>query len=265
MAQAPTFKYLFGLRDIGLAGDFIKTKQYGFVYWAELGDPNDRTAQEVRNALNEVMFYTWQSITVPEPTMDFGERRMQNGMYIIQPMPADPSANEITVEYIAPLGNVEQSGQAKFDKLINYADEAFRKWQIGVILDPNNYVLRNLHPASWQGVLVYVLLRPDLREIWGGEIFTGVVLTNYNGNYTFEAGTFNIRTVSATFRFLERIPLPSVLNEGNTDAKAALQLANEIKAPETVKSLLKQALEHVYSKLSRLDAVLPGSMPIVGV
>jgi len=259
----PTFKYLLGIRNIGLAGDFIKTKQFGFVYWAELGDPNDELAQQIRETLNNILFFTYQSITLPDVSVDFAERRMHSGMYIVQPVSADPTAGEVTIEYIAPVGNYGQSG-AQFERVLNYADEAFRKWQQGIILDPKTLILRNLHPASWQATLVYVLLRPDLREIWGGEILTGVVLTNYNGNYTFDAGTFNIRTVSATLRFLERIPIPTIINENNTSNDAALQLANEVDAHNNVKELLKQAIQHVLTKLPKLDFVMANNTPVVG-
>jgi len=257
-----TIKYLFGLRDLGLAGDFIKVRQYGFVYWAEIGDPTDETAQRVRNALNEAMFYTYQSITLPDITVDMAERRMQNGLYVIQPVSADIAAGEVTIEYLAPIGNLEAAQGTTFDQIINYADEAFYQWQMGVIIDPDTYVLRNLHPKAWQATIVYVMMRPDLREIWGGEILTGVTLLTYNGNYTFDAGTFNIRTVSATFRYLERIPLPQILNEGNTADDAAIQLASSLDASSSVKDYLRQAIEFVLSKFQRLEPII-GSQEVL--
>jgi len=254
-----SYKFLFGLRDLGLAGDFLKTNQYGFVYWAELGDPSDPISQRVRDTLNTVMFYTYQSITLPDLPLEFGERAMQIAQ-IVQPVPGG-IGDTLTIEYIAVTGNKNQSGKAFFDTLINYADEAFARWMYEVNLNRTTLMPRNIHPAAYQGTIVYLWMRPDLREIWGGEIITGVTLQQYNGNYSYDSGNYSIRTVSATFTFLERIPLYTVINMDNPSTEAALALAGGYDTHRSVLVLVKSAVQHVLSMLPRIKETLPITVP----
>ncbi len=205
-----SLQFLIGINSIGNNSDFIKIKNYGFFYWLTM--PQTATGLEIQQKLNNIMFNTLQRVEIPEWPINFGEQATYIGMKIAQPVPAGIGAsNGFTLEYIDVLSKPGTS------QVLDIANEAFVRWQYEINFALNKgYIISDIRPTMRTAAACYVLLSPDLTEIWGGEIFGGVLLEEYDPAYKYNAGQSEIRKVTARFKFQERIPIYTVMQGGST-------------------------------------------------
>ncbi len=198
-------QYLIGINKIGNNSDFAKIRNYGFFYW--LAMPQTPTGLYIKRILNDIMFNTLQMVTLPEWPLAYAEQRTYANMNIVQPVPAGiGSSNGLELSYLAVLTKPSDI------QVLDMANEAFMKWQYEINLKvANGLVLSDIRPQMRSAAACYVLLSPDLTEIWGGEIFGGLLLESYNPEYKYTAGQNELRRVTARFKFQERIPIYTAL------------------------------------------------------
>jgi hypothetical protein len=192
--------WLIGVGDIGDETDFAKIRQYGFVYVFKLGSGNNPVATEIKNNLNEVLFKTFQRITLPEWPQQFATQDVYT-LRIEQPV-VTGIGEQFTVEYLSVFKKVGA------DTAYNFVVNSLLKWKY--YLDTSiekGWMPYTIDPRERTAVIGYVLLSPDLSEIWGGEIFGGCNLTEIDTGHRYTAGQVELAVARATFEFTERIPL----------------------------------------------------------
>ncbi|MBD6956247.1 MAG: hypothetical protein F9Y92_06370 [Thermoplasmatales archaeon] len=200
-----TMQYLIGINKIGNDSDFAKIRNYGFFYW--LAMPQTPSGIRIKQILNDIMFNTLQTVTLPEWPLAYAEQRTYANLNIVQPVPAGiGSSNGLELSYLDVLTKPNDV------TVLDMANEAFMRWQYEINLKLyNGLILSDIRPEMRTAVGCYVLLSPDLTEVWGGEVFGGLLLESYNPEYKYTAGQNELRKVTARFKFQERIPIYSVL------------------------------------------------------
>lgn len=186
--------YLFGIRSpIGNDSDYAKITNYGFVYWFDVCNDD-----ELRNYLNYSILLTLQEIQLEELPAQVGVRSVYSNLQIAQPVPAG-IGETFTLRYLSLID---------VDRGIDIVNNVFYKWMYEkILLKTKGFLVGSVNPLEWTGSCGYVLLSPDLKEIWGGEIFNGVVIEGYSHNMAYTSGSSELRTIEARFRYLERWPV----------------------------------------------------------
>jgi hypothetical protein len=198
-------QYFIGINKIGNDSDFAKIRNYGFFYWLTM--PQTPSGIRIKQILNDILFNTLQTVTLPEWPLAYAEQRTYANLNIVQPVPAGiGSANGLELSYLAVLTKPNDV------TVLDMANEAFMRWQyeINMYLDKGS-IISDIRPELRTAVGCYVLLSPDLTEVWGGEVFGGMLLESYNPEYKYTAGQNELRRVTARFKFQERIPIYTVL------------------------------------------------------
>lgn len=209
--------YLFGIRDVGNTSDFAKIRNYGFFYWFHVCDDD-----ELKSQLNDLIFWTFQEITLEEWPVQIATRGMYSNVQIAQPVPGG-IGETFTLRYVS-LVEANPNDSSRFD----VTNKVFATWMYDKILSrEKGFLVTDINPLVWTAAGGYILLSPDLKYIWGGEIFNGIVLEGYSHNLAYTSGTTEIRSIEARFRYLERWPVLS--DSYNQLWKAELlQFADEI-------------------------------------
>lgn len=196
-------EWLLGVSDIGVEDDFAKVRQYGFVYVFKLG-VSDPDAIEIKTNLNEVLFKTFQRIILPEWPQEFATQDMYT-LRIQQPL-VSGIGEQFTIEYLSTFKKISA------DRSYNHVVHSLLKWKYKLDTSiEKSWMPKTVDPRERTAVIGYVLLSPDLQEIWGGEIFGGCNLTEVDTGHRYTAGGNELQIARATFEFVERVPLLSVI------------------------------------------------------
>jgi|GEM_PF-5414228 len=216
-------EYLLGVRRLGNETDWAKIRNYGFFYWISL--PNTFTHDDIQ-VLNDLIFVSLQRVEIPDWPFMLAEQRTYSNIPLKQPVPSGiGNDSPITLRYLALLTLGE--GDQVFDK----AHKVFTKWIYEITVNQRRaWTVGEINPSKRTAAAIYVLLSPDLTEIWGGEVFNGVMIESYTPGFSYSAGNPTIREITVTFRFHERFPIYTVLN---AESEGSLSKAFEPFLPST--------------------------------